>query len=52
MYLITDSYGTKQIAWSWAHALEWLTRCAPEDGMIRNRITKKVLATRVQVLVY
>ena len=47
MYLITDTFGTRQVAWSWAQALDWL-RYTSERGMIRNRFTGRVIAIRVQ----
>ena len=45
MYLITDSYGTRQTAWSWTNALSWLAACSP-DARISNRFTGRLLATR------
>lgn len=45
MYLISDNYGTKQIAWTWAEALEWLAAAAPV-ATIRNRFTLRVVARR------
>lgn len=47
MYLITDDYGTRQTAWTWAQALEWLAACSP-NAVIQNRFTGRVLASRVQ----
>jgi hypothetical protein len=48
MYLITDSYGTRQVAWRWATALQWLACTAREGGAIRNRFTLGVIARRHQ----
>lgn len=45
MYLITDSYGTRKVAWSRSEAIAWLAACSP-DAVIRNRITGRVLAAR------
>lgn len=30
MYLITDSFGTRQRAWSRTEALAWLAKCSDE----------------------
>lgn len=30
MYLITDSYGTRQRAWSRTEALAWLAKCSDQ----------------------
>ena len=46
MYLVLDSYGTRQAAWSWASALQWLAACSP-DAQIVSRVTGRVLAARV-----
>jgi hypothetical protein len=35
MYLITDSYGTRQRAWTRTVALEWLAACSP-DARVHN----------------
>ena len=51
MYLITDSYGTKQTAWTYRQALAWVAACSPE-ATIRNRFTGRTIATRVQVRAY
>lgn len=40
MYLITDSFGTRQTA------MEWL-RCCSDDARITNRVTGRCLARRV-----
>jgi len=48
MYLITDSYGTRQVAWRWSTALEWLACTACKGGTIRNRFTLAVIARRHQ----
>ena len=48
MYLISDAYGTRKVAWRFSTALEWLACCAPECGTIRNRITLRVVARRRQ----
>ena len=45
MYRITDSYGTRQHAWTWCAALSWLAACSPE-ARIENRITGRVIAQR------
>ncbi len=45
MYLITDNYGTRQVAWTWAEALSWLEAAAPV-ATIRNRFTLRVIARR------
>lgn len=45
MFLITDSYGTRQIAWTHADALDWLRHCSP-SAEIRNRFTGRLLARR------
>lgn len=45
MYLITDTYGTRQVAWRYATAVEWLAACSPR-AEIRNRFTGRVLAWR------
>ena len=50
MYLITDSYGTRQTCWTWAEALAWLACTAKEGGTIRNRFTLRVIARRRQQL--
>ena len=48
MYLITDSYGTRQTAWTLRSALQWLACTAAEGGTIRNRFTLRVVARRRQ----
>jgi len=45
MYLITDSYGTRQTCYTWRTALEWLAACSP-DAAIFNRVTGRLLSTR------
>lgn len=50
MYLITDSYGTRQRAWSRASALSWLAAAAPQATV--TNIWGRVVATRTQVRVY
>lgn len=45
MYLITDSYGTRQTAWTRSGALSWLAACSP-DATITHRLTGKVVAVR------
>ncbi len=47
MYRIVDDYGTRQVAWRWATALEWLAASSP-CAAITNRFTGRVLAMRVQ----
>lgn len=47
MFLITDSYGTRKTAWTWAGALSWLAACSP-DAAVFNRITGRLLVTRTQ----
>lgn len=46
IYLITDSYGTRKRAWTYAQALEWLACTAREGGTIRNWFTLQVVARR------
>jgi hypothetical protein len=48
MYLITDDYGTRQTAWTWAQALDWLRACSP-TARVYSRITGRLIATRAQV---
>lgn len=48
MYLITDSYGTRQRAWSRANALDWLRYCSPEAKI--TDIFGRVVATRTMVV--
>lgn len=47
MYVVTDSFGTRQVAWTWAQALSWLA-CCSERATIANRLTGRVLAARHQ----
>jgi hypothetical protein len=47
MYLITDSFGTRQRAWSRAEALAWLAKCSDEAQVAD--IFGRVLATRIVV---
>lgn len=46
MYLITDTFGTRQRAWSRAEALAWLAKCSDEawihDCFGRLLVTRKV----------
>lgn len=51
MYLITDSYGTRQVAWTFRQALSWVAACSPEAA-IKNRFTGRTIATRVQFRTY
>jgi len=51
MYLITDTYGTRQVAWTFHQALIWVKACSPEAS-IKNRFTGRTIATRVQVRTY
>ncbi len=46
MYLITDSFGTRQRAWSRAEALAWLAKCSDEAQVAD--IFGRVVATRIQ----
>lgn len=46
MYLITDSYGTRQRAWTRAGALKSLRHCGP-DAEIRNLWGRLIAARRV-----
>lgn len=46
MYLITDTFGTRQRAWSRAEALEWLACCS--DTAWVHDIFGRLVATRVQ----
>lgn len=46
MYLICDSYGTHQRAWSRAQALDWLRHCSPEAYVLD--LFGRVVATRIQ----
>ncbi len=48
MYLITDTYGTRQTTWKWSQALQWLACCSKEQGTIYNRFTGKIVAVRKQ----
>lgn len=45
MFMVTDSYGTRQTCWSWAEALRWLAACSPV-AQVRNRFTGRVIAAR------
>lgn len=45
MFLITDDYGTRRVAWTRAEALSWLAACSPR-AEIRNRFTGRLLARR------
>jgi hypothetical protein len=47
MYLITDTYGTRQRAWTRTEALSWLAACSPEAKV--TNIWGRVVATRYQV---
>lgn len=44
MYLITDTYGTRQRAWTRSEALAWLAACSP-DAQVHN-IWGRLVATR------
>jgi len=44
MFLITDTYGTRQRAWTRASALEWLAACSPEARV--TNIWGRVVAVR------
>lgn len=44
MYLITDTYGTRQRAWTRTEALAWLAACSP-DAQVHN-IWGRLVATR------
>lgn len=44
MYLITDTYGTRQRAWTRTAALEWLAACSPEAQV--HNIWGRLVATR------
>jgi hypothetical protein len=44
MYLITDSFGTRQRAWSRAEALAWLAKCS-DQAQVAD-IFGRVVATR------
>jgi len=44
MYLITDTYGTRQRAWTRTAALEWLAACSPEAQV--TNIFGRLVATR------
>jgi hypothetical protein len=46
MYLITDSYGTKQRAWTRKTALEWLA-CCSDDARIVNVWGKTVAVRKI-----
>lgn len=46
MYLITDSFGTRQRAWSRADALDWLAHCSDEAQV--TDIFGRVVAIRIQ----
>lgn len=47
MYLITCSYGTRQIAWTRRAALEWLA-CCGDVATVTHRLTGRVVAVRIQ----
>lgn len=44
MFLITDTYGTRQWAWGRTEALSWLAACGP-DATVRN-LWGRVVASR------
>jgi hypothetical protein len=44
MYLITDTYGTRQRAWTRSEALAWLAACSPEAQV--HNIWGRLVATR------
>jgi hypothetical protein len=45
MYLITDSFGTRQRAWSRTEALAWLAKCS--DTAFVHDCFGRLVATRV-----
>lgn len=50
MYVITDSYGTRQTAWTRRTAMAWLAVCSP-DAQIAHRLTGMLIASRSYVRV-
>lgn len=44
-YFIVDEYGTKQYAWTFADAADWLAYCAPR-ALIGNLYTNRFVASR------
>lgn len=44
MYLITDTFGTRQRAWSRAEALDWLAHCS-EQAWVHD-LFGRLVATR------
>ena len=51
MFQVTDTYGTRRNCWTWASALSWLAAASP-NAHICNRITGRVIATRIQTRTY
>lgn len=51
MFIITDTYGTRRVAWTWRAALEWLEACGP-DAAIQHRLTGRTVAARQQRRIY
>lgn len=51
MYLIIDSFGTNQTAWTKAGALAWLAACSP-SAVIVHRLTGRTVAARQFSRVY
>lgn len=47
MYVVTDSYGTRQTCWTWRTVLAWLAACSP-DAIVTHRLTGVMLAHRSQ----
>lgn len=45
MFIITDTYGTRKVAWTRAEALCWLAVCSP-DATITNRFTGRLVGAR------
>lgn len=51
MYVVLDSYGSRQTCWTWREALSWLAACSP-DARIEHRLTGVMLAQRQQRRAY
>jgi hypothetical protein len=47
MYIVKDTFGTRQVAWTFARALAWFPYCS-EQAIIVNRITGELVAFRKQ----
>lgn len=47
MYEVLDTYGTRQVEWTYQAAHEWLSSCS-EFAIIRHRATGELLASRSQ----